>query len=266
MSLTHLQAIAIAFVEGVTEFLPVSSTFHMLQAASLMGLGQNDFLKMFVVVVQSGAVASIFFVFRREVWFANRLYSKVLLSTIPVLVAGFLLRDFVKNTLFESREFTTFVFIGVGVVFLMVEWWIGKRAWSVRKNLVQLGYLDALLIGLAQCLALIPGVSRSGAVLVAMLMFRYRRDEAAAYSLAMAIPVIFIAGAYDMLSGFRTLQLQYSLALDVLALGVFVSFLVGYLSAKWLVQYLKDHTLRVFGVYRIVVGIALLIITKFFGM
>lgn len=257
--MNFISSIVLSIIEGVTEFLPISSTFHLIQTARILQIPQEGFIKVFEVAIQSGAVCSIFFLFKMEVWFAKKLYLKILISTIPALVAGFFLHEIVKDVFFVSNNLMIGAFMVVGVIFILVEWFVGRHNWRVNRGLLDISYLDSLLIGLAQVFALIPGVSRSGSVIVALLLLNYRREDAATYSLALSIPTIFAATGYDLYSNRELLSTGSGDYFVYLVVGFIVSFIVGYFAARWLVSYLQKHTLRLFGIYRIVVGILLLI-------
>ncbi len=261
-NMNFISTIIMSIVEGLTEFLPVSSTFHLIQTAQFLQIPQNEFVKLFEVAIQSGAVFSLFFLFKREIWFTKRLYLKLIISTVPALVGGFLLHGLIKEFFFESTQIITIVFIGVGVIFLLVEWIVGRHSWRVSRGILDVGLLDALLIGVAQALALVPGVSRSGAVIVAMLLMNYRREDAATYSLALSVPTIFAATGYDLYKSRELLMQNMNDSLLILLLGFVISFVVGYFAANWLVKYLQKHTLRLFGIYRIVLGILLLVLVR----
>lgn len=254
-----ISAIILGVVEGITEFLPISSTFHLIQASRMLNLLSTDFLKLFNVAIQSGAVFSIFFLFKREVWFGERLYLKMLVSSVPALVAGVFLHSMIKDVFFESPTAITLVFIAVGVIFLIVEWVVSTHRWRIDKGLLNITFWDAILIGLAQVFALVPGVSRSGSVIVAMLLMNYRREDAATYSLALSIPIIFAASGYDIYKSREMLLANANEYFLLLLVGFTVSFVVGYFAAKWLVRFLQNHTLRIFGIYRIIAGILLLL-------
>lgn len=258
--MNYISTILLSIVEGLTEFLPISSTFHLIQTAKLMNIPQDGFIKVFEVAIQSGAVFSLFFLFKKEIWFTKQLYQKILVSTIPALIAGFLLHSIVKNVFFESNYLMIFTFIGVGFVFILVEWYVSRYKVPITKGLADISFGEALLIGLAQVFALVPGVSRSGSVIVAMLLLKCRREDAATYSLALSIPTIFAATIYDLFKNRQLILSANSDNLIYLALGFVISFAVGYFAAKWLVAFLQQHTLRLFGIYRIVVGILLLLV------
>lgn len=259
--MNYLNTLILGFVEGVTEFLPVSSTFHLLQVSRLLQIPQDDFVKLFEVAIQSGAVFSLVFLFKKEIWFTKRLYLKLLMSTVPALIAGYFLHGMIKNVFFESTTLITIVFIIVGILFLLVEWFVGRHSWRIMKGILDVSWFDALIVGLAQVFSLVPGVSRSGSVIIAMLLRNYRREDAATYSLALSLPTIVAATGYDV---YKNRGLFTSGDMDsmfiFLFLGFVVSFVVAYFAARWLVGFLQKRTLRVFGIYRIVVGILLFIV------
>jgi len=260
--MNFISTIAMSIVEGLTEFIPVSSTFHLIQTARLLQVPQDEFVKLFEVAIQAGAVFSLFFLFKREIWFTKRLYLKLIISTIPALIGGFLFHSIIKEFFFEATQLITIVFIGVGVVFILVEWFVSRHSWRTSKGILDVGILDALLIGVAQALALVPGVSRAGSVIVAMLLLNYRREDAATYSLALSVPTIFAAAGYDLYKSRDVLYQNMSESFLFLLLGFVISFVVAYFAANWLVKYLQKRTLRLFGIYRIVVGILLLVIAR----
>ena len=260
--MNFITTIVMGIVEGLTEFIPVSSTFHLIQTAQILHVPQDEFVKLFEVAIQAGAVFSLIFLFKREIWFTKRLYLKLIISTIPALIGGFLFHGIIKGVFFESTQLITVVFIAVGVIFILVEWFVGRHTWRIDKGILNVGFIDALLIGLAQACALIPGVSRSGSVIVAMLLMNYRREDAATYSLALSVPTIFAATGYDLYISRELLMQNMNDSLLILVLGFVISFVVGYFAANWLVKYLQKHTLRLFGIYRIAVGILLLVLAR----
>jgi undecaprenyl-diphosphatase len=262
--MNYLQAIMFGVVEGVTEFLPVSSTYHLLQVAQLLHIEQTEFVKLFEVVIQGGAVFAIFFLFQKELWMTKRLYLKLLVSTLPIIIFGYFLHSIIKNVFFENADYLTYVFIAVGVLFLFVEYFVGKNSYRLQKGLLDVTYFQAFVIGLFQVLALVPGVSRSGSVIVAMMLTNFKREDAGAYSLALAVPTILSATLYDLYRSrdlFMTNDVTNSF--DVLVIGFITSFVVAYFVARWFISFLRKHTLYTFGIYRLIVGIILLAVSAF---
>lgn len=262
--MNNLHVIILSIVEGLTEFLPVSSTFHLLQTSRVLGIFQTDFLKLFEVVIQAGAVSALFFLFSKQVWTDQKRYIKLAISTVPSLVLGFLLHDYIKEVLFVSEYATTIVFMVMGVVFFLVEIHIHRASHIPTKSLAYFTPLQAVIIGFVQSMALIPGVSRSGAVMVGMLLMGYHRTDAAIYALALSVPTIFAAAGYDLIKYVKVNgTVDLTVQADMLLLGFIVSFIAAYFAARWLLKYLQRHTLRFFGVYRLVVGAALLVLTYY---
>jgi undecaprenyl-diphosphatase len=257
-----LQTIILGIVEGLTEFLPVSSTFHLIFAAKILQIPQTDFQKLFEVFIQSGAILSVVFLYFNEMKKDYDLIKRVLVSFLPTALIGFVFYKMIKNVFFENILLMLFVFVGMGLVFIVVEKIHQGRAGHgqpLQKSIADLSYVQAILIGVFQALAVIPGVSRAGAVLVFMMILGFNRKEAAKYSFLLAVPTIFAASAYDLFkmrgllvgtSRDLTMQLQ-------LGVGFFVSFVVSYFVIKWFIGFLQKNTLLPFGVYRIIAGMLL---------
>ncbi len=262
--MNYLHVLTLSIVEGLTEFLPISSTFHLLQTSRLLGIFQTDFLKLFEVVIQAGAVGALFFLFSKQVWTDQKRYIKLIISTVPSLVLGFLLHDYIKDVLFVSEYATTVVFMVMGVVFFLVELYIHRASHIPTKSLAYFTTRQAVMIGFVQALALVPGVSRSGAVMVGMLLLGYHRTDAAIYSLALSLPTILAAAGYDLIKFVKVNgTADLSSNLDMLLVGLIVSFISAYFAARWLLKYLQLHTLRIFGYYRLIVGALLLVLTYY---
>lgn len=254
-----IQAIILGIVEGVTEFLPVSSTFHLIFTSKFLGLAQNDFTKLFEVFIQSGAILSVLFLYFKELWNDRDLVKKVLVSFVPTAVVGLLLYRVIKDVFFESDFLMLGVFGGLGVFFIVYEYLTKKEKINLKKSVGALSYKDAFLVGLFQSLAVIPGVSRAGAVILGMMFLRYRRDEAARYSFILAIPTIFAASLLDFYK-MKDVVFAQSGNLPILGIGTVTAFVSSYFVVKWLISYLKRNTLTSFGFYRIILAIILLLL------
>jgi undecaprenyl-diphosphatase len=245
-------------VEGITEFLPVSSTFHLLVGTQLLSLEESPFVKLFVVAIQAGGIAAVLWLYGKTLLQERQLLFKVAASFIPTAIIGFLLHDLIKDTLFDSWQLMIWTFILVGVGFIVGEWWLGQKPTFLDKDLSDLTWAQAVAVGVAQALAVLPGVSRAGAVLVALMVLRYKRVEAAKYSFLLAVPTIGAAAAYDLLK-MRSEVLSQQSGIGLLIVGAVVSFVVAAVVVKWLVGYLSHHSLSVFGWYRVLAGTALLL-------
>jgi len=255
MNIFH--AILLGIIEGVTEFLPVSSTFHLLMATKLLGLTQTEFSKFFDVFIQAGAILAVVVIFAKE-WFSNwDMLKKVAVAFMPTAVVGFLLHNVIKNVFFSSFQTMTMIFIAVGFIFLLVEQWLDKKPESLKKTVADMSWMQAGLIGLFQAIAVMPGVSRAGAVIIAMLIMGYRREDAAKFSFTLAVPTILAAAALDLIKSRELLSQTGGSEVTLLLVGSAAAFISAFIVIKWFVGFLKTQTFRIFGLYRIVAGAAL---------
>ncbi len=254
-----IQSIILGVVEGITEFLPVSSTFHLIWTSTFLQLAQSEFVKLFEVFIQGGAILAVIFLYFKEVMRDRILFVKLILSFIPTAVVGFALYKVIKGVFFERIDVTTIAFIIVGILFLLVEYFIQKRWLKIEKNMSKLSYKQAVLVGLIQSFAVLPGVSRAGAVIIGMMFLGYKRSEAAKYSFMLSVPTILAASVYDLYK-MRQVAFESSDKMSILLIGFVVAFASAYAVVKWLIQYLQNNSLVFFGWYRILVGIILLIL------
>lgn len=251
------QAVLLGIVEGVTEFLPISSTFHLIFTSQILGLEQTEFLKFFTVFIQAGGILAVLFIYGKELWQNHELVKKILLSFIPTSVLGFLLYKLVKGTFFESNWLMLTVFILFGLIFIFYERYLQKNPKAIDKDLQELSWQQSLLIGAFQTLAIIPGVSRSGAVILIMLLLGQKRANAAKYSFLLAVPTIFGSAGLDLIKTINTVSLNGPEVVAT-AVGFLVSFVVALAVLRWLIGYLQKNSLAVFGYYRLGLGLILL--------
>lgn len=258
--MNFFQAALLGAIEGVTEFLPVSSTFHLIFTGKFLGLAPDEFLKFFEVFIQSGAVAAIALLFLAELKKDQSLLHHVIISFIPTAIIGFILHTVIKNIIFEKDLLLISASFFIGLIFIAVEIFIKKGHLRTNLPISKLTIKGALLIGLFQSLAVIPGVSRSGATILGLLLLGFNRSEAAIYSFLLAIPTIISASALDLIK--TPLSVLTSNHLALLSAGFISSFIFAHFSAHWLIEFLKRHTLIPFGIYRIVLTLILLLILK----
>lgn len=246
--MTLLHAAILGVVEGLTEFLPISSTAHMILASRLMGLQQTEFLKFFEVFIQIGAIFAVVFLYFKK-FFDLKLIKQLIASFIPTAIIGFLLYKVIKTVFFDSTYLIAGSLILVGVLFIIVEKYNKKLTKSVGKMTLQ----TAVLIGLAQALAVVPGVSRAGIVMIAMMMLGFKREESAQYSFMLALPTLAAAALLDAIKmrGISLTTPEY----EMIGIGLLTSFIVAYFSMKWFISFLQKKKLTSFGVYRIALGI-----------
>ena len=252
--MNYFDALILGIVEGLTEFLPISSTFHLIMTSKILGLASTDFLKMFEVFIQSGAIFALVFIYLKTLLSDKKLFLNVLYSFIPTATVGFVLHKIIKDVFFESNLLMLSMFVAVGLLFIFIE----KSNLKLSKNIESLTLKQSLLIGLAQAVSVIPGVSRAGSVIVVMMLMGYKRDEAAKYTFLLSLPTIFAASALDLYQG-RELLGTLSGSYSLLFIGFFTSLFVAYFVVKWLIKYLSSHTLEIFGYYRLVVATVLII-------
>jgi undecaprenyl-diphosphatase len=252
-------SVLLGIVEGLTEFLPISSTFHLIFVSKLTGAGQGDFTKLFNVFIQSGAILAVVILYWDRLRRDFPLVKKTLAAFIPTAILGVLAYKTIKSVFFESYLLMIGIFISVGVLFLVFENLVKKGLIKPQEALSRLTYRNAITIGLAQCLAFVPGVSRAGAVILAMMILGYRRDDSAAFSFLLAIPTILSAGAYDLYKS-RGILLAPGTPALLLAVGFIAAFVVAYFAVRWFIHYLQHHTMNLFGVYRILVGAVMLLV------
>ncbi len=256
--MTLIETIIIAIVEGLTEFLPVSSTGHMIIAQDLLGVESTEFVKAFTVIIQFGAILSVVVLYWRRFFQSWSLYRKLFIAFIPAAVFGLLLGDII-DSLLESVMTVGIMLIVGGVVMLFVDRWFGK---GKEDNINEMSDRKALGIGLFQCIAMIPGVSRSMATIVGGMAQGLTRRSAAEFSFFLAVPTMFAAMCYKMLQLFldpNGLQV-ISDNLSILIVGNIVSFVVALLAIKLFIEFVSKYGFKFFGYYRIVVGILILLL------
>ncbi|PIR61590.1 MAG: undecaprenyl-diphosphatase [Candidatus Pacebacteria bacterium CG10_big_fil_rev_8_21_14_0_10_44_11] len=255
--MTILSTLITSIIEGITEFLPISSTFHLLMTQRLLGIAETEFVKLFSVFIQAGAILAVVLLYAKDLWHDKWLVIKASVAFAPTALVGLLLYDVIKNVFFESQAGIIYVFILVGLLFILLEKFLSKQKDPLNKVIADIGYRDALIIGGAQALAVVPGVSRAGAVIVAMILLRYRRPDAARFSFILSIPTIFAASALDLFE-MRAVAFASFSNVGLLLLGFLGAFISALFIVKWFISYLQGHSLEIFGWYRIGIGLILL--------
>lgn len=258
LKMTILQSIILGIVEGITEFLPVSSTAHLIIVSNFLKLPQTDFQKFFEVFIQSGAIFAVVILYFNFILKNKNLIGKLMISFFPTAIVGFLLYKIIKNVFFESFILIIIALVVVGLLFIFIECLIKTKKIKLQKNINNISTFEAILVGLVQSIAVIPGVSRSGIVMLFMMIRGYKRDQAAQYSFLLAAPTIFAASLYDLFK-MRAIFAASTQYLPTLLIGFIVSFIVAYIVMKWFIKYLQNNTLFYFGIYRIGLAIILLI-------
>lgn len=266
------QAIILAIIEGFTEFLPVSSTGHMVIASSLMGISALEFTKMFTVTIQFGAILSVVVLYWKRFINSVSFYKKLLTAVIPALAIGYVLKESV-DAMLERVEIVAISLLIGGIILVFVDRWFTEKENPVTTP----SYKNALIIGFFQCIAIIPGVSRSAATIIGGLTQNMTRKTAAEFSFFMAVPTMLAAATYSVLKDLLHLEISDVLTFNLpkieasfssitaqqwqaLALGNVVAFLVAMVAIRFFVDFLTKHGFKLFGYYRIGLGLFLLLL------
>lgn len=245
-----LQSLVLALIEGVTEFLPISSTGHLVIASKFLNLAQTDFVKTFEISIQSGAILAAVFLYWREVFLNKKIFRNVIYAFIPTALIGFVLYRIIKTYLIGNLNVTLFMLVVGGIAIILLEKYFRKKAQML--NIENLSTVQSLAIGAFQSLAVIPGVSRAAATILSGVGIGLKREEATKFSFMLAIPTMFAATGYDL---FKTAGSFDSSELNILFVGFTASFISAIFTIKWLISFVQRRTLIAFGVYRIVAGI-----------
>jgi len=247
-----VDAFILGIVEGLTEFLPVSSTGHLILAGDLLDFDHPS-RDVFYIAIQTGAMLAVLWEYRARFFRVDlQLWRNLIVAFIPAAVLGLAFGSLIKSTLFKPVPVALAFIIG-GVIIL----WVDRKERSFRVESTQaMTWLDALKVGLAQCFALIPGTSRSGATIIGGMLFGLSRPAATEFSFFLAVPTLMAAGAYDSL---KHRDLFAARDLGMWAVGFIVSFVSAFLVIRWLIRYVATHDFRWFAWYRIAFGLLVLL-------
>ena len=253
--MTIVESIVIAVIEGITEFLPVSSTGHMILASSLMGIHKEEFVKTFEIAIQIGAILSVLTIYFKRFLVSFNIYLKLLVAFLPTGVIGFLAYKTIKAYLFNPFTVSIALIVG-GILLILLDKWSAKKE-SIFKSTDTISYKNALIIGLIQCFSMIPGVSRSAATIFGGIYAGFDRKLAAEFSFLLAIPTMFAASGYDLLkAGTDFSQDEWK----ILFIGLIIAFVSALIAVKAFITFLNRYGFKYFGYYRIALGIVFLII------
>jgi undecaprenyl-diphosphatase len=266
--MTIAEAIILAIVEGVTEFLPVSSTGHMIITSSLLGIQRDEFTKLFEVSIQFGAIMAVVILYWRKFFEFRRwqFYVKLIIGVLPALVLGYLFSDKI-DSLLESPTTVAIAMLAGGVILMFIDK-VFKKPTIESDDQVSLG--KSFIVGLWQTISMVPGVSRSAASIVGGMSQGFTRFVAAEFSFFLAVPTMFAASAYSLFvkkwtnegvsrKGYEIITSSSENTISFVA-GNVVAFVVALLAIRFFINYLKIFGFRVFGIYRVLAGIALLIL------
>jgi undecaprenyl-diphosphatase len=253
--MTIFDSTILGIIEGFTEFLPISSTGHLIVASEFLGIDQTATTKAYEVIIQFAAILAVFFNYKDKFTIKKiDLWVKVFLAFLPLAIVGFIFADQIK-ALF-SIQIVAIMFIVGGIIFLIVEKFFIKENTIVIDDVEQVTLKQSMVIGFAQVFALVPGTSRAGSTIIGALLIGLSRKASAEFSFLLAFPVMSAVTAYDLLKHYKDFS---DTSLMTLGIGFVVSFFVAFLTIRLFLKFLEKFTFVAFGIYRILFGIALLV-------
>jgi len=247
--MTIYEAVILGIVEGVTEFLPVSSTAHIALASQMMGVPQDDFMSSFNIIIQIAPIFSIMLIYMDTLFQSLEIWKKLIASFIPTGAIGFLFHHQIE-AMFSANSIVLWM-IATGIFFLIIEFLYSKRGHST-KGLEDVTYKQAVMIGFIQALSLIPGVSRSGSTILGGMLLGLKRETSMSFSFLLAIPTMTAASGYTLLKDYSTLSFD---GISMIAVGFSISFAVGFVAVKSFLAIVGKYNFTPFGIYLIASGI-----------
>ncbi len=261
--MNFIHTIIIGIVEGITEFLPISSTAHMDIARLILGIPSSSFIKSFEIIIQLGAILAVVVLYFKKVFSSWKYFFNLIIAFIPTGIIGFISYKLIKSFLLGNIWIEAGALLIGGIVIILFER-LNKIDESINTNesIESMSVKQLLVLGVAQALAVVPGVSRSGAVIIAGRAMKINRTLITEFSFLLAVPTMLAAAAYDIYkSGFSFTQNDWG----TIIVGFVVSFMVAWIVIKWLLTYIRKHTFEIFGWYRIALGL-ILILALFFNI
>ena len=248
--MTFLEAIIIAVVEGITEFLPISSTGHMIITQNLLGVPSTEFVKAFTVNIQFGAILSVIVLYWKRFFQSLEFYYKLAVACLPLIIAYFLEKQI--DSMLGSILIVAVSLLAGGVFLLFVDQWFDRP----ENEKTELTFKKALMIGFFQIISIIPGVSRSAATIIGGMAQKLSRKNAAEFSFFLAVPTMFVASAFKLFENYKIITTDN---LNLLLVGNIVSFIVAMIAIKAFIGFLSKYGFKLFGYYRIILGVIILI-------
>ncbi len=250
-----LQAIIIGIIEGFTEFLPISSTGHMIVASEFLGVEQSAVVKAYEVIIQLAAILAVILLYRDKINLKEiELWKKIVAAFFPLAIVGFLLKDWIKE--FFTVSTVAWMFIIGGIIFIIVEQF-HKDKEKPSQDIEEITWKQAMIIGFGQVFSLIPGTSRAGSTIISGMLSGVSRKASTEFSFLLAIPVMMAVSGYDLLKHYQDF---IGADLTAFVIGFVVAFVVAYLTIKLFIVFLQRFTFVAFGIYRIIFGIILLML------
>lgn len=256
--MTWLQVLILGVIEGVTEFLPVSSTGHLILATKLLNITSSPFVTSFTIAIQLGAILAVVILYWQKLWFNKKIAYLAVVGFIPTGILGLTLYSLVVKKLLTSPLVVVWALIIGGLLLVMFEWWYQKRFNDTEtKNLTDLNITDALIIGLVQSVSMVPGVSRSAATVVAGLARGFSREAIVEFSFLLAIPTMLAATSYDL---FKNGAIFTTNEWEFLLMGAIISCLTAIIAIRWLIRFVQTNSFMIFGFYRLIIGLIFLFV------
>lgn len=246
-----LQAIILSIIEGLTEFLPISSTGHLVLTSHILNIPQTNFVKSFEVIIQLGAILAVVVLYWKTLLSNKKLWSKIIIAFIPTAIVGFTLYRLIKDVLLGSPAITLWALF-LGGIFLVIFELLWKEKDHYLGKIEDISNKNAFLIGVAQSISIVPGVSRAGATIIGGLLTGLKRKTAVEFSFLLAIPTMFAATILDLKESALNFSSQELLLLGVGFIGAFITALI---AIKFFIKYIQNHTFIPFGIYRIVLAV-----------
>ncbi len=253
--MTYIEVIILSLVEGLTEFLPISSTGHLIITSAVMGIQEEGFVKNFNIIIQFGAILAVLYIYWRRFLPNLSFYKKIVVGFLPAAIIGFAIKNKIDAILSSVSVVACALIIG-GIVLVLTDRFFSYKSDSKFKSIEDLGFIECLKIGFIQCFAFIPGVSRSAATILGGLYLGMSRKEAAEFSFFLAVPTLTGAAAIKTLGAIKTIE---SDQITLLFLGVVLSFIFAVLAIKFFISIVSTYGFKYFGYYRIVLGLIILL-------
>lgn len=247
------EAIILSIIEGLTEFLPISSTGHMILASSVMQMHEDEFVKSFEIIIQLGAILAIVLMYAQRFLKSFSIYIKLSVAFFPTAVIGLLAYKTIKAYLFNPYVVSTSLIIG-GIILILIDKWVLTKE-SKWEDVEDISYKNAFMIGLMQCVSMIPGVSRAAATIIGGTMNGFNKKQATEFSFLLAVPTMFAAAGYDLL---KTPIEMNNERLFILGVGLVLSFVFAWIAVKIFLKIVEKYGFKHFGYYRIIIGLLFL--------
>ncbi|TRZ49534.1 undecaprenyl-diphosphatase UppP [bacterium] len=256
--MTLFAVVIFGVVEGITEFLPISSTGHLILTSKLFGITQTEFMKSFEIAIQLGAILAVVMLYGRRLMMDFKILKRVIAAFIPTAIIGFIFYKAIKNFMFSSNHIVLWSLL-LGGIFLIIFELLHREKKVALEEIASMSYAQAFIIGIFQSIAIIPGVSRAAATIIGGLILGLRRKTIVEFSFLLAVPTMGAAVGFDLIKSAGTFKPSDFLFLSI---GFLVSFIVALMSIKCLLGFIKNHNFISFGIYRIILALLFLFIFK----